>query len=67
MDMKKTKTKKTERPECIVCGKFLGESERLTYTKKGKSYEKLVCLKHQMEWGAYLKDSGRADRVFMEV
>ncbi len=65
--MKKIKTKKIKRPECLFCGKWLGDSERLTYTKKGKSYEKLVCLKHQMEVGAYLKDSGEADRVFMEA
>ncbi len=67
MDMKKTKTKKTKRPECSICEKFLGDSERLTYTKKGKSYEKPICLKHQMEWGVFLKDDGKADRVFMEV
>lgn len=65
--MKKTNTKQFKRPECLVCGKWLADSERLTYTKKGKSYEKPICLKHQMEWGVYLKDSGEADRVFMEV
>ena len=66
--MKKTKTKKNKQPrECLICEKFLGDSERLTYTKKGKSYEKSLCLKHQAEWGVYLKDSGKADKVFMEA
>lgn len=65
--MKKINTKKTKRPECLICGKWLGESERLTYTKKRKSYEERMCLKHQKVIGAYLKNSGKADRVFMEV
>ena len=64
---KKTNTKKTKRRECLVCGKWLADSERLTYTKKGKSYEKALCLKHQKDWGMLLKYDGKADRVFMEA
>ena len=57
--MKKTK--------CLICRQGLEDFGRLTYIKEGKSYEERMCRRHQKVIAEYLKSSGRADRVFMEV